>query len=187
MEEQDYRRIVDKTNKVMRSRFTGANRPGSKTDEVIKDPKNSWVWEACEPYLEHLPEVFDQWKIENSETEVDLDKFNPYIKTLNDWGIIKKLYKKIDIYRTQETMKRERIVIENWDLAVDMIKDSPYNIEQSMSSVEVTYKQLKKQELNNGQTIIDWSPTPSQEKQVIYKLSEAILKECKIDSIDDYE
>ncbi len=188
MNEQDFRRIADKTNKIMKPYFTLSNRPGSKSDIVIMDPHNSWIWEACEPYLQHLPEVFEQWKRENEgDPNLDVTNFNPYIKTLNDFGIIKKLFKRIDMLVVKERMKRDRIVLEHWDLAVDMMKDSPFNLIDDLTSVGVEYKAPKNETLSNGQTLSDWSPTPREEKAVLYRVSEQILKECKIRSIDDYE
>lgn len=183
MNEQDFRRIADKTNKLMKSRFDSDHRPGSKTDIIIMEPQRSWIWEACEPFLSELPDIWDYWKKENEEFR----NAQPYISALDKLKIIDILYKKLDMLVVRERMKRDRIVLENWDLAIDMMKDSPFNIVDDISSVSVEYKIPKKVELKNGQTLGEWNPSPREEKAVIYRLSEQILKECHIHSIDDYE
>ena len=182
MDQQDYERIRDKTNKIMKPFFDIDHKPGSDKDNIIKEPEREATWTSCEPYLSHLPEVWGEFKKENP----DMASYNPYISTLDKCGIIDRLYKRRNQYAFQNSMKRERIIEDNWDLAEDIIKNEKYTIKRTSVSLEIQLKSPKKYEEKNGQTSIEYL-TEGEEKNIIFKLSEQILRILHIKSIDDYE
>jgi hypothetical protein len=176
MNELDYRRIADKVNKIMRSYYDIDRRPGSKTDICMLNRPE--IWEGCEPYLEHLPEVWERWKLENEGNDEIQAVNNPYIKALDAYRVIDRLFKKIEWFQKKDEMKRYRIILENWELAQDITKNSPYKLLDYHNSVEVEWRMAP---------IDKWSPTQAEERRVIYKVSEQILKELKLRDISEYE
>jgi len=176
MTEKTYRRIADKINKIMKPYYDIDRKPGSKTDECMFNRPE--IWEACEPYLDHLPEIWEQWKRENEANDDIQMVNNPYIKALDSYRVIDRLYRKIDSYVARDYMKRDRVILENWELAESIVSDSPYKLINSINSVEVEWKE---------RSPVKWSPNRSEERRVIYQISEQILKELHINDLGKYD